>query len=159
LHGIIRNAAPRISIAGQQLPRKLMPNFSDKDPKMKFAFKSFNPLTDFTLDAGMSNSAKLRIYNPKTVHMELQKTAEEFLHEYTIVNVDSKEIILPMLFRLTGTDFGPKAYDQIKAIGHYFSQYSQILELLMEKNQLEVKYQKISNSFEYDLFRLNTQRD
>lgn len=98
-HGILRsNARP---------PYRLLPVFSGKDPRKRYALESRDNRIHFALVCGSRSCAPIRFYEPAKIDEQLDLTARNFVNSSEVVILpEDNSILLSQIFQWYSRDFG-----------------------------------------------------
>ncbi|MGI9273415.1 MAG: DUF547 domain-containing protein [Endozoicomonas sp.] len=95
-HGILRANSPGYG--------RLTRPFKRSHPAYPQTLSGLDPRIHMALFCACPSSARLRIYDPQTVHDQLNEECRHFLHQH--VHADDSGLKLPMLFHWYRKDFG-----------------------------------------------------
>ncbi|KAK3103138.1 hypothetical protein FSP39_016747, partial [Pinctada imbricata] len=144
-HGILRG--------NRSHPASTSPQFSEKDPRLKFVLKHLDPRIHFALVCGAVSCPVINVYTPTNLDKALDAAAKNFCTQEVSMFTEVDEVWLSKIFLWYRDDFGSTEVDVIKWTIPFLSPEKQdrawVLVFKLENvGKVDVKYN------EYD-WRLN----
>jgi len=158
IHGIVRHNAPPLvfSVPMKLLGMNKMVNrikFSEKDPRLKYALRNFFPeyVFLFNINGMLHGNMATRIVYPDTLDQTMTKIIKEFMRLHCSFNATLKELKLPNFIKNMSSQLGKTLQEQIRFVSRYMTADRPLIESLLHKNELTIRYEKTTDSVNYDL--------
>ncbi|KAL5007512.1 hypothetical protein ScPMuIL_016318 [Solemya velum] len=136
-HGILRG--------NRSHPASTDPQFSSKDPRLKFALKKLDPRIHFALVCGAKSCPAINVYTPANIDQALDVATRNFALEEVSMFTEVDEIWLSRIFQWYQDDFGGTDVEVIKWIVPFLRENIQdrahvLLFKLENVGQVDIKY-------------------
>jgi len=92
-----------------------------------------------------------RIIYPESLDQTMTKIIKEFMREQCSFNATLKELKLPNFIKNMGSQLGKTLQEQIRFVSRYMTTDRPLIESLLHKNELTIRYEKTLDPVNYDL--------